>query len=181
MIIQGGVSMRIGNINGVGYNQNLIQATKQPSVDKEKLVNSTNEDNLFISDEGLKLLQKQKVDNSNIDSIQDNHKSAIAMLKERLEASKEGAKAFEDMAKLLEIARRISNGDQVPFKDEKKLLEFSPELYQVAKTAAVLHANKEPKEYKSMFEDEEENGIDNELQPLKESVSKIMDEIDIEE
>jgi hypothetical protein len=36
----------IGNINGVGYNQNPIQATKQQSsVDKEKLVNSNNEDN----------------------------------------------------------------------------------------------------------------------------------------
>lgn len=43
---------------------------------------------------------------------------------EQLEASKEAKSAFEDMAKIMEIARRISRGDKVPAKDEKKLMEF---------------------------------------------------------
>ena len=150
--------MRIGNINGVGYNHSLIQTTKQQSsAAKEKLVNST-------------------YNNSN-DDVQDNYKSSMAEFKERLEASKNNSKAYEDMAKLLEIARRISSGDKVPYKDEKKLLEFSPELYQAAKVAAILHANKKPKEHKSMFEDEEENKTYNGLQPLKVAVSEGFDKV----
>lgn len=42
--------------------------------------------------------------------------------------------AAEDMAKCLEIARRISRGDKVPAQDEKKLMDFNMEIYQIAKT-----------------------------------------------
>ena len=36
--------------------------------------------------------------------------------------------AAEDMAKCLEIARRISRGDKVPAQDEKKLMDFNKEI-----------------------------------------------------
>lgn len=62
----------------------------------------------------------------------------------------------EDMAKCLEIARRISRGDKVPAQDEKKLMEFNMEIYQIAKNMAVMNMNKEHKEWKSLWEDEEE-------------------------
>lgn len=38
-----------------------------------------------------------------------------------------------DMSKAMEVARRIMKGGIVPAKDEKKLMEFSMELYQAAK------------------------------------------------
>lgn len=65
--------------------------------------------------------------------------------------------AAEDMAKALETARRIANGDIVPAQDEKKLLEYDDELYQMAKNAAMLHAMDEEREkHKTLYGDEEE-------------------------
>lgn len=64
--------------------------------------------------------------------------------------------AAEDMAKCLEIARRISRGDKVPVQDEKKLMDFNMEIYQIAKNMAVMNLNKKHKEWESLWEDEEE-------------------------
>lgn len=64
--------------------------------------------------------------------------------------------AAEDMAKCLEIARRISRGDKVPAQDEKKLMDFNMEIYQIAKSMAVMNMNKKHKEWESLWEDEEE-------------------------
>lgn len=62
----------------------------------------------------------------------------------------------EDMAKALVTARRIANGDIVPAIDEKKLLEYNEELYQMAKTAAMLHQMEEHRKHKSLYGDEED-------------------------
>ncbi|MGN0279962.1 MAG: hypothetical protein ACI4C4_11475 [Lachnospiraceae bacterium] len=64
--------------------------------------------------------------------------------------------AAEDMAKCLEIARRISRGDKVPAQDEKKLMDFNMAIYQIAKNMAVMNMNKKHKEWESLWEDEEE-------------------------
>ena len=64
--------------------------------------------------------------------------------------------AAEDVAKCLEIARRISRGDKVPAQDEKKLMDFNMEIYQIAKNMAVMNMNKKHKEWESLWEDEEE-------------------------
>lgn len=62
----------------------------------------------------------------------------------------------EEMAKCLEIARRISNGDRVPATDEKKLMDFNMEVYMAAKNMAVMNMDKKHKEYDSLWGDEEE-------------------------
>lgn len=62
----------------------------------------------------------------------------------------------EDMAKALETARRIANGDIVPAKDEQKLLEYDADLYKMAKNAAMLHEMEERRKQKSLYKDEEE-------------------------
>lgn len=68
------------------------------------------------------------------------------------------AKAADDMAKCMEIARRISSGAKVPSKDERKLMEYSSELYMAAKNMAFLNAQAKRKEYDSLWKDEEEQG-----------------------
>ncbi|MCH5251916.1 MAG: hypothetical protein J1F22_02980 [Lachnospiraceae bacterium] len=92
------------------------------------------------------------------------------MYQEQLEAAKEAAKAagegMQDMAKILEIARRISRGDNVPASDEKKLMEFDSDLYQTAKAAAMLHANEKHKKHDALFEDEKTDQ-DQKLRDLK--------------
>lgn len=73
----------------------------------------------------------------------------------------EAMKKFgEDMAKCLEIARRISNGDKVPATDEKKLMDFNMEIYMAAKNMAVMNMDKKHKEYDTLWGDEEEQAYD---------------------
>lgn len=67
-------------------------------------------------------------------------------------------KATDDMLKCLEIARRISTGGKVPPKDEKKLMDYNMELYMSAKSLALAIKQKEHKEYKSLWADEEGEG-----------------------
>lgn len=90
--------------------------------------------------------------------ISDNLKE---MYQRQLEAAKESAKAagegMNELAKIIEISRRISNGDKVPASDEKKLMEYDSGLYQAAKAAAMLHADEKHKEYSSLFEEEEDD------------------------
>lgn len=68
------------------------------------------------------------------------------------------AEKAQNDAKCIEIARRIARGDKVPPKDEQKLLEFSAEMYQVAKNMAIMAKKEKPKEHDSLWDDEEENG-----------------------
>ncbi|MBO5030520.1 MAG: hypothetical protein J6D08_01335 [Lachnospiraceae bacterium] len=61
-----------------------------------------------------------------------------------------------DMAKLMEVARRIAKGAKVPATDEKKLMEYSMEVYLCAKNMAMLNKHKKKEEYDSLWEDEED-------------------------
>ncbi|MDE7477128.1 MAG: hypothetical protein K2M91_04115 [Lachnospiraceae bacterium] len=62
----------------------------------------------------------------------------------------------EDMAKLLEVARRIGKGAKVPASDEKKLMDYSMEVYLAAKNLAMLNEQKKKEKYKSLWEDEDD-------------------------
>lgn len=42
------------------------------------------------------------------------------------------------MNKIMLVARRIMHGDKVPAKDEKKLMEFDPKLYMMAKSCSYV-------------------------------------------
>ncbi len=62
-----------------------------------------------------------------------------------------------DMAKIMEVARRISSGGRVPATDEQKLMEYSMELYMSAKNMAMLKELEEKrKQYDSLWDEEEE-------------------------
>lgn len=64
--------------------------------------------------------------------------------------------AAKEQAKILEVARRIMHGDKVPASDEKKLMEYDWKLYSMAKNiASMLEIQKNRKEHKSLWEDEE--------------------------
>ena len=61
-----------------------------------------------------------------------------------------------DMAKIMEVARRISSGGRVPATDEQKLMEYSMELYMSAKNMAMLKELEEKrKQYDSLWDEEE--------------------------
>lgn len=62
----------------------------------------------------------------------------------------------EEMAKCLEIARRISRGDRVPAQDEKKLMDFNMDIYKMAKEMATMNREGKHKEWESLWGEEEE-------------------------
>lgn len=63
----------------------------------------------------------------------------------------------EDLGKIMEVARRLMKGGVVPSNDERKLMEYSMELYQAAKNIGAMAKQKEKEKYDSLWEDEEEN------------------------
>ena len=64
-----------------------------------------------------------------------------------------------DMGKIMEVARRLMKGAIVPATDEKKLMEYSMELYQAAKNIGALAKEKEKEEYDSLWEEKEEQDM----------------------
>lgn len=66
------------------------------------------------------------------------------------------AKYGQEISKIMEVYRRIASGAKVPAEDEKKLMDYSYELYSAAKTAALM-AKQNDEEYDSLWEDEEED------------------------
>ncbi len=62
----------------------------------------------------------------------------------------------EDLGKIMEVARRLMKGGVVPATDEKKLMEYSMEMYQAAKNIGALVKQREKEEYDSLWGDEEE-------------------------
>ena len=121
---------------------------------------------LELSDEYLqRFTELQERIDTLTDQIKKNEKSLDDVIEMEVgiansEVAKQQGDAMEedaeDMAKCLEIARRISRGDKVPAQDEKKLMDFNMEIYQIAKNMAVMNMNKKHKEWESLWEDEEE-------------------------
>lgn len=70
------------------------------------------------------------------------------------------AEYAEDMGKMMEVARRIMKGGIVPASDEKKLMEFSFEMYQTAKNIGAMVQRQKREKYDSLWGDEEEKEYD---------------------
>lgn len=77
--------------------------------------------------------------------------SNMAVAKQQGEAMSE---AVEDLGKIMEVARRIMKGGMVPQTDEKKLMDYNPDLYQMAKSIGAAAKQREKEIYKSLWEEE---------------------------
>lgn len=87
-----------------------------------------------------------------------NRDGMLLELKQRLEHIEQQKDAKTEELKILErclkIALRIAAGDHVPQKDMQYLREHYPDLY--AQAMLMRTPKKEPKEYESLVEDEED-------------------------
>ena len=77
------------------------------------------------------------------------------------EVVRQQADVMEDAAielgKIMEVAHRIAKGAIVPATDEKKLLDYSFEMYQASKSmGAMVQMQKKREKYDSLWDDEEE-------------------------
>lgn len=66
------------------------------------------------------------------------------------------AEYAEDLGKIMEVARRIMKGGIVAAADEKKLMDYSMEMYQAAKNMGIMARQKDREEYDSLWEEDEE-------------------------
>ncbi|MDE5933678.1 MAG: hypothetical protein K2H40_14515, partial [Lachnospiraceae bacterium] len=167
-----GMEMQIGNIVGVnesgGVGKGRAHVTGQKSGRargaagsaesskevQEKLRQGAEGATVAISAEGLGLVKKEDAD----ENASAREEAEKRMYQEMLENTKEAAEAqgegYEDLAKALEIARRILNGDIVPAQDEQFLMEFNSEIYMRVKSMA--ESKEDPEEYDSLLEEEED-------------------------
>lgn len=101
--------------------------------------------------------QKQEEYQNYMDQLMEqwNMKHDAVATKENVEAEKEG---FEDLRKIMEVVRRMTKGDNVPQSDEKKVMEYDKDMYQMAKSAQMIAQmrRKDREDHDSLWEDEEE-------------------------
>lgn len=90
-----------------------------------------------------------------LDSLAEQHSTEWNAEVAKQQADAESGVAVE-LGKILAVARRISMGDRVPSSDERKLMEYSKELYMAAKSAQMLHEMEEHKTHESLWEEEED-------------------------
>ena len=84
-------------------------------------------------------------------NVLDNNIQNAEIARQQSEAA---AEAAEEILKILEVFRRISKGDRVPPTDERKLMEYSQEMYIAAKNMALMNRNREAEEHDSLWEEE---------------------------
>lgn len=150
---------QIYNTQIKAYREQQVVLAKQKQELEQKIRTTPDGKNIFANEAAVLELSIQAVDEK-----QQEYKDYMAGILEQwaatanmVSAEQQGdamAEYVEDLAKIMEVARRIMKGGIVPPEDEKKLMEYSMELYQSAKNIGALA--KEREEYDSLWEDEEE-------------------------
>ena len=140
--------------------QHVLLADRKKELE-QKIRTTPDGVNVFANEAAILELQTNAVNEK-----QDEYKAYMEKLLEQwssianMESAKQQGEAmeeyYEDMGKIMEVARRIMKGGIVPADDEKKLMEYSMELYQAAKNMGTLA--KEREEYDTLWDEEQEEG-----------------------
>ena len=139
--------------------QKTAIAKKQNEL-KKKMETSADGSTLFGNEAAVlqltyDALDKKQNEYSNYLDQLSEQRFAIEELENTKQQGKAAEKAGKDLAKNMEVARRIMKGAKVPGSDERKLMEFDSKLYQMAKSIGAMAKQRKRKEYKSLWEDEE--------------------------
>lgn len=152
--------MRVNPVNTFYTNDSVSIPTKKVILTEHKeVMNAINNGTLTVDGVTLELSDEVRnaIKEANEQRCKDNEKvfmmntaiHNVNVSKQQGDAMKE---AMLTEAKAMEIARRIARGGIVPIQDEKLLLEYNPDLYQMSKQAAILA--KEHEEYESLVDEE---------------------------
>lgn len=143
------------------YQEQKLILSKQRQELEKKINNTPNGQELFANEAAILDLTYNAVNEK-----QTAYQEYMSKLTEQwaaqvnaLSAKQQGdamAEYAEDIGKIMEVARRIMKGHVVPASDERKLMEYSNELYQSAKNIGAMVKQKEKKKYDSLWEEEEE-------------------------
>ena len=146
------------------YNDQQVVLSKQKKALEEKMNSVSNGKNLFAEEAAileltLDAVMEKKNEYQDYMSDLNQQWSAISQMvssKQQQDASKE---YIEELGKIMEVARRLMKGDIVPPNDEKKLMEYSMEMYQAAKNMGALAKQKEREEHESLWDEKEEKKV----------------------
>ncbi len=142
------------------YHEQQIALNKQKEELENKINTTPDGKNVYANEAAVLELSIQAVNEK-----QDEYRAYMEKVTEQwaavanMEVAKQQGEAMEeyaiDMGKIMEVARRLMKGAIVPATDEKKLMDYSMELYQAAKNMGALAKQREKEEYDSLWEDEE--------------------------
>ncbi len=146
------------------YHEQQMILSKQKKELEEKINSISDGKHLFAEEAAILELTLDAVvqkKNEYQDYMSDLNQqwSAISNMvssKQQQDATKE---YVEDLGKIMEVARRLMKGDIVPPNDEKKLMEYSMEMYQAAKNMGALVKQKEREEHESLWDEKEEKKV----------------------
>ena len=122
---------------------------------REKLLLEADGATVAISAEGIGHVQKAEAEEKAFFREQNEKQMYQEMMENTKEASEAQEEGIGDLARAMEIARRILDGDIVPAQDEKFLMEFNSEMYMRVKSMA--ERKEDPEKYDSLLEEEEED------------------------
>lgn len=141
------------------YQQQKLSLSKQKKELDEKIKLTENGKEVYANEAATLELSYEAVSKkydeyrNYMEQLMEMH-SAYTNLESTKQQTEAMAEEAEDLAKIIEVARRIAKGAKVPGTDEKKLMDYSMEMYLSAKSMAMM--NQDKKKYKSLWEDEEE-------------------------
>lgn len=141
------------------WEQKALIQERQKKLQEQMKIDPVNK--IGFEDEAAKL----DLTYASLEEQEEKYKDYLASVNEQWAAqmnmvsTKQQGEAMEeytkDMAKIMEVARRLMKGAIVPGSDEKKLMEFDPDLYMMAKNVGSLTRMREREKYASLWEDEE--------------------------
>ena len=140
--------------------QHMLLSKQKQELDK-KISSVENGKELFAEEAATLELTIQAVDDKQAEyqaymedlMEQWSAKANMVVAEQQGEAMEKYAK---DMVKIMEVARRLMKGAIVPYQDEKRLMEYSMELYQAAKNMGAIAQQKEKEKYDSLWDEEDE-------------------------
>lgn len=151
------------------YNTQKAALSKQLQDVRSRMEASPDDKEIFGSEAAvlelsIEALNKQQDENQDyMDELSDQYCAYwnATVAEQQADAAKEyGA----EMGKLMEVARRLMKGAIVPAYDEKKLMEFDKDLYQMAKSIGMLVRQQKKEKYDSLWEEEEEKEYDDPME-----------------
>lgn len=169
--------MKIGEASQI-YSAKLRELNEMRNALYEKK-KALEEGKIEMTDEEIsalgKAIDRVEFNRDNASKVMEGINAQKMFLQEAESSKRQGeaaAKQAENYSKCLEVARRIARGDKVSPKDEQKLMEFSSDMYQMAKSMAAAAQNEKVKKHKSLWKDE-----DDDQQPEK-SVDEVVDNME---
>lgn len=127
----------------------IPKGTKVKDATGQEVILSNEEDVLVLTEKAGRQLVEDRRNYGSMLQMQ----AQMASQRTQDAASKKYAK---DQAKVMSVFRAMAKGDIVPASDEKKLMEYSSELYQSAKMAQSLALQTERRKHKSQWDEKEE-------------------------